>query len=367
MSKEEYRNFGPNPEHLAVLKEGVKVWNLWVDTQRKDFPQFRPQLQGARLENENLDFIDFSYANLKDAVLDGASLEKAKLYSTNFEGASLASINLKNANLRGARLTKAFLRDANFHDAKLLGVEFYGADLRDTNFTGAELAYAKNVCFSESKVTGALITSTTKAPWLVLKKNYTNTMMLFIFLAVLTFFVPYMINIVVWRSVNLAQQLNIEIKDSLVIVADDLQQEQHSLANIVTKLNEQVQSTTPCFADKCDSWEIWQLLLGTRRGILFAILSGLVIVYNLARIYLTQEVSKLKDFEQITGRTPRWQTHLNEDLAFLPIPIPKFEESYQHLFYLHIFVSLIFVFVLFSFAIHSYAWLRDIVLLPSKL
>lgn len=39
-----------NPEHLAILKQGVEVWNQW----RKDRPEIEPDLKGANLKNLNL-------------------------------------------------------------------------------------------------------------------------------------------------------------------------------------------------------------------------------------------------------------------------------------------------------------------------
>jgi uncharacterized protein YjbI with pentapeptide repeats len=54
-----------NPEHLAILKQGVEVWNRW----RSEKPQLKPDLTGAELSRMNLDFVDFTTTNLNEASL----------------------------------------------------------------------------------------------------------------------------------------------------------------------------------------------------------------------------------------------------------------------------------------------------------
>jgi len=50
-----------NPEHLAILKQGVEVWNHW----RKDNPDIKPNLRNASLKNLNLASINFSDTDLR--------------------------------------------------------------------------------------------------------------------------------------------------------------------------------------------------------------------------------------------------------------------------------------------------------------
>ena len=56
-----------NPEHLAILKQGVKAWNEW----RKENPSVRPDLSKAEIGATNLATVDFSRANLVGANLSG--------------------------------------------------------------------------------------------------------------------------------------------------------------------------------------------------------------------------------------------------------------------------------------------------------
>jgi hypothetical protein len=39
-----------NPEHLAILKQSVEVWNRW----RKGYPEIRPELYKVNLAGINL-------------------------------------------------------------------------------------------------------------------------------------------------------------------------------------------------------------------------------------------------------------------------------------------------------------------------
>lgn len=76
-----------NEEHLAILKQGVEVWNRW----RKEHPSIEPVLSGA----------DLRHAYLREADLSGVNLTRADLRHT----------YLRDADLRGADLRVAgFIR-----------------------------------------------------------------------------------------------------------------------------------------------------------------------------------------------------------------------------------------------------------------
>ncbi|MBI3092511.1 MAG: toll/interleukin-1 receptor domain-containing protein [Candidatus Tectomicrobia bacterium] len=119
-----------NPEHLAILNQGVKVWNKW----REQEPGIRPDLSGADLRSSrDLRWVNFSHAKLHDAKLCGVNLQVARLEGADLPGAKLCKANLGSADLRVANLTSA----------NLCGVDLQGANLAWANLTDADLEGAK--------------------------------------------------------------------------------------------------------------------------------------------------------------------------------------------------------------------------------
>jgi hypothetical protein len=117
-----------DPEHLALLREGVELWNNW----RRENPLIVPDLTGANL-NE---------ANLRNANLTRAYLSRGSLAGANLSGAAL-----NRAQLPGAVLVRAILRGADLSNANLswaiaLKADLSGAILHRTNLTGANLGWA---------------------------------------------------------------------------------------------------------------------------------------------------------------------------------------------------------------------------------
>jgi hypothetical protein len=79
-----------NPEHLAVLKQGVERWNKW----REAHPDVEPDLSRSGLEK----------VNLGEANLRGANLSKANLHGSDLSWANLTGANLSQTNLRQGTL-----------------------------------------------------------------------------------------------------------------------------------------------------------------------------------------------------------------------------------------------------------------------
>lgn len=113
-------------KHLDILKQGVEAWNQW----RRQHPNIKPDLRGAKLYGANLTSADLSYAHVSPANLDDTDLRRA-----NLTGTLLWSTHLEGANLEGASLRDTDLRRADLHRA----------NLSDTDLSGADLSFAKIV------------------------------------------------------------------------------------------------------------------------------------------------------------------------------------------------------------------------------
>jgi hypothetical protein len=131
-----------NQQHVDILlRDGVRVWNLW----RKEEQDILPDLRQADLRQADLGLADLGLANLFRADLGQANLFRAKLTYANLTEAHLTNANLREADLRGANFTGADLSGAHLDGADLRSANFTGADLSgatclETNFSGATLA-----------------------------------------------------------------------------------------------------------------------------------------------------------------------------------------------------------------------------------
>jgi hypothetical protein len=148
-----------NPEHLKILKQGVEVWNAW----REANTSIKPDLREANLQGFSLNSARLQEADLEGAILGGVHLVEAQLNNANLKGAQLVHAKLVNSNLAYADLSNARLIFADLRNAILSGAILSGANLiyalfdrtliNDTDFTNAEPGFTifSNVDFSPAK------------------------------------------------------------------------------------------------------------------------------------------------------------------------------------------------------------------------
>ena len=128
-----------NPEHLAILKQGVKAWNKWRKTNPDIIPDLtkaffvKADLEEANLEGVFLHGANLREANLEQANLGGANLERAYLYGGNLYRADLGSAHLMSANLEWADLQEANLHGTYLIDANLNKVNLHRANLNHSS------------------------------------------------------------------------------------------------------------------------------------------------------------------------------------------------------------------------------------------
>jgi len=122
-----------NPEHLAILKEGVEVWNRW----RKEKPLADVDLSEANLVGLDLTGADFSIRLDIDPGVVG-NLESRNVH---FDLIS-SSVDLTAANLRAAILAGAEFRGCTLVRANLWGAALDESDLTSTDLTKADMRLA---------------------------------------------------------------------------------------------------------------------------------------------------------------------------------------------------------------------------------
>jgi len=144
-----------NEEHLAILRQGVEVWNDWraanpdvlpdlsrADIQKADLHEAElrfTDLQGAVLIETNLYDANLYMADLRRTHMNQANLRHAYLAGANLSRASLQIADLSAADLDGADLVESYLGTANFSGARLDGANLRGAELFGTIFSGNDL------------------------------------------------------------------------------------------------------------------------------------------------------------------------------------------------------------------------------------
>jgi len=134
-----------NPEHLAILKQGVEVWNKWREAtfERPDLSEI--VLLGIPLSGANLKGVNFMKADLSSVDFRGADLRGANFQDADLSEADLRKVQLTNADIRSANLTNTDLRGADLSYSNFNSANCYEADLENSVLTGAHLSYTKLV------------------------------------------------------------------------------------------------------------------------------------------------------------------------------------------------------------------------------
>ncbi|MBW4458243.1 MAG: pentapeptide repeat-containing protein [Nostoc indistinguendum CM1-VF10] len=117
-----------NEEHLAILRQGVEVWNEWRE---KNFTE-KINLAGIKLRGSDLMDVNLVGADLNNADLSDADLRRANLNGAFLCNAQLNRVYLRDSNLSWANFRSADLTEANLQKVQALATIFIGA-----NFTGA--------------------------------------------------------------------------------------------------------------------------------------------------------------------------------------------------------------------------------------
>jgi len=142
-----------NPDHLKILKRGIKKWNQW----REAHPDIKPDLSEADLTQADLRRANLSWADLSGAILSEAKLKGADLSEAEFIGANLNRVNLSKEVLIGVNLSMANLSEADLSGADLGDADLSGVDLSEADLSGAKLrgAVLRKAVLRKAVFTGA--------------------------------------------------------------------------------------------------------------------------------------------------------------------------------------------------------------------
>jgi hypothetical protein len=138
-----------NPDHLAILKQGVPAWNKW----RGDHPKVRGDFKKASFFEAPLRMCDFRLCDLRGCNFDHADLKhssfrRAKLGGASFHETNLSDVDLADADLSTLDLSVALFAHTNLCNAKLSaaglwGARFISTQLAGTDFSNAHIGYAQ--------------------------------------------------------------------------------------------------------------------------------------------------------------------------------------------------------------------------------
>ncbi|MBN2410093.1 pentapeptide repeat-containing protein [candidate division KSB1 bacterium] len=152
-----------NPDHLKILKNGIKEWNAW----RKSYPLTIPDLRDLKLKGAKLWGINLHRADLSGANLKGATLLKSNLIEANFSEANLEDARLMIAEMWGTKLCRANLTGADLRMAEIGDSDLTGAVLKNTNLGRANLMAAnlsdanlQNCMLIETNLNDAILSNT---------------------------------------------------------------------------------------------------------------------------------------------------------------------------------------------------------------
>jgi hypothetical protein len=134
-----------NPEHVAILKQGVAAWNKWRSENRHKLKETLPPailLGQDSTEDESQTGFVLTTEHIKESDLAEVDLRSMDLRGINLSGVYLHGINARLANLSDGDFSGSRIFSGDFRNAKLEGADFRKAHILGASFEHANLARA---------------------------------------------------------------------------------------------------------------------------------------------------------------------------------------------------------------------------------
>jgi uncharacterized protein YjbI with pentapeptide repeats len=291
------------------------------------------EFKGTRLASSSLKLArDVRSVDWQGVDISNCDLSQTDLHEMNFSGVKALETNFSQSKLAGADFSGAALNGASFKSAELRLARFTRAAINSADFEGADLRFVKDIRFDQNNLYSAKLSPKATDTWTELRRQYSGSRLAFHLVVLVAFFLPYVIRASAWVQVNNAQAAHAAAVERLR--ADPEKRRVLEAATFAFPEAMQI-ATSKCLAPECREWRVWELLLARDAVWYSQLLAWLLIVYNLARLYLTWKIGPLRDDEDRTYVTPALG-------------------DYQHLLVAHRMVQCVFYVSAVSFAFHVY-------------
>lgn len=333
-----------NDDHLAILDQGVSVWNNW----RLESSEERPNLSLAILSKREFDGFNFDGTNFSGATLTASKFKDIRIRNGILEAADLSNAEFVNSKLQACNLQRATLERAKFVECDLSGANFTDGLLPGASFSGSSLQSVIGIRFDATYLREVQLSPYANDEWSILRRSYSGSRLFFHLVLLMVSMLPYAVQMFGWVSVSIVQDAESILQ---VQAAKEVErrvantQFQSELDKVVARLL----AMEPCLKSECVERSVLRILLGGVPGEWYHwLLTLCVVLYNAGRGGLIWTVGALRDEEDRSGYTPR---RLGAG-------------GYQILMRAHVTVRVLLVGNLVALAFHLVDWLSRIVVVP---
>lgn len=292
-----------------------------------------PAMKLCNVTFEGCSFVETHWAADFEATrfIDGQAMSKANFSNSTFTRCSFSTSDMCSCDFSDTQFINSTLEDciaigSIFVNSKNRNLVIQGGSLDKADMDGAS-----GLILDDVSVRDVNFPIRSNDPWSVLRRKYTGAAMTFHLLAVVVFFGSLAAKVMMWQIVNRTQSMWAEALTKTTERCFHLADEQPLLMGWCEHLSIQLEGLDPSSSQRFEQWATWQVLLALDKGWVWFVFAVAILIYNTARMYLTQKVSLLREEEERTHRIPR-------------------RAVYGHLSFLHLYV----VRVLFAIAILSF-------------